>query len=87
MAQYVLASAYANGEGAPKDLAESLRWLRLAAEQEEPGALMQLAGLYMTGEGVTKDIGEAIRLTRLAAKQGEPRAEELIRKLNKLNET
>ena len=87
MAQYVLAGAYATGEGVPEDLVEAVRWLRLAAEQEEPGALMQLADLYMTGEGVPKDIGEAIRLARLAAKHGEPRAEALIRKLNKLTET
>ena len=56
-------------------------------EAWDDGNPLQLADLYMTGEGVPKDIDEAIRLTRLAAKQGEPSAQEMIRKLNKLNET
>ena len=54
----------------PRDLSEALRLYRLAAQQGNPKALINLAGMYHAGSGVAKDVKEAARLYRLAVDQG-----------------
>ena len=61
---------YANGEGVPEDDAEAVRWYRLAAEQGNATAQLNLGVMYAKGEGVPKDDAEAVRWFRLAAEQG-----------------
>ena len=61
---------YANGEGVPQDDAEAVRWYRLAAEQGNAGAQLNLGAMYSNGEGVPQDDAEAVRWYRLAAEQG-----------------
>ncbi|HQL08649.1 MAG TPA: tetratricopeptide repeat protein, partial [Lentisphaeria bacterium] len=74
-AQCKLGIMYHDGEGAPKDLAEAVKWLRKAAEQGHADAQSRLGYLYATGEGVPKDLAEAFEWTREAAKQGEAKAQ------------
>ena len=68
-AQYLLGSAYANGEGVAKDPREAVRWYRKAAEQGNAWAQYLLGNVYYFGEGVTKDPREAARWWRKAAEQ------------------
>ena len=53
------------------DLAEAVRWYRMAAEQGHVAAQFSLGVAYMDGEaGVLKDPPEAVRWYRMAAEQG-----------------
>ena len=54
-------SCHATGEGVPKDAAEAVRWVRLAAEQGYATAQSNLGLMYATGEGVPEDAAEAER--------------------------
>ena len=59
-AQYNLGFMYLLGEGVPANPVEGLRWLRLAADQEEESSFRLLADLYRNGyHGVPLDPGEA----------------------------
>ncbi|MEQ9562394.1 MAG: tetratricopeptide repeat protein, partial [Woeseiaceae bacterium] len=53
-----------------KDVAESIAWLRLSADQGHSGAQYRLGFLYDTGDGVAEDNAEAMRWYLLAANQG-----------------
>ena len=59
-------SAYERG-----DYATALRGFRLAAEQGNASAQLNLGVMYANGEGVLEDDAEAVRWYRLAAEQGE----------------
>ena len=60
-----------DGEGVPEDDAAAIRWYRLAAEQGNAGAQLNLGLMYTRGEGVPQDDAEAVRWYRLAAEQGQ----------------
>jgi TPR repeat protein len=61
-AQYNLGFMCLLGEGIAADPHEALRWLRLAADQEEEPAMRLLADLYRNGyHGVPIDLAEAAR--------------------------
>jgi hypothetical protein len=66
---------YDDGEGVPKDIAEAVRWFRLAADQGDVYAQYNLGVKYVKGEGVPQDSAEAVRWFRLAADQGAARAQ------------
>ena len=68
--QYWLGFVYGDGDGVQKDLAESLKWTKLAAEQGHAKAQYNLAWFYDKGEIVPEDIPEAMRWLRLSAEQG-----------------
>ena len=51
---YGLALMYASGEGVARDAAESLRWMRVAAEKAHPQAINLLAQAYLAGEPALK---------------------------------
>jgi TPR repeat protein len=68
--QYDLGVMYTFGSGVPKDLAEAVRWYRLAAEQGFAEAQYKLGVMYTFGKGVPKDSAEAARWCCLAAEQG-----------------
>ena len=61
---------YANGKGIPQDYREALKWYRLAADQGDADAQLNLGGMYARGEGVPQDYREALKWYRLAADQG-----------------
>ena len=90
-AQANLGVCYAQGEGVSINADESVKWLKMAAEQGEPKAQFylsvaynrgfakaqnQLGGVYEFGlGGVPKDANEALNWYRKAAEQGEPQAQ------------
>src|ERR671912_535328 len=59
-AQYYTGLMYANGEGTKQDYGEAAKWYQMAAEHDQPDALVQLARLYATGTGVDMDVPKAI---------------------------
>lgn len=61
---------YFGSDAIAKDLSESLRWARLAAQSELPEGQHLLGQLYYEGAGVPKDLKEALRWFRRAAAQG-----------------
>ena len=66
---------YATGRGVLKDEAEAVRWYRLAADQGDADAQLNLGVMYDNGRGVLKDEAEAVRWYRLAADQGDAAAQ------------
>lgn len=69
-AQNVMGLLYQGGHGVPQDHAESLRWLVLSAEQNEPTAFNNLGVVYSKGLGVKQDHAEAVKWFRRAADAG-----------------
>src|ERR1035437_9248012 len=67
--QSLLAYAYRHGPGG-RDLAESARWYRKAADQGNAYAQNTLGLIYDRGEGVAQDYVEAIKWYRKAADKG-----------------
>jgi TPR repeat protein len=70
MAQFILGTMYANGQGVLQDYKEAVRWYRLAADQGRADAQNNLGVMYENGQGVLQDDKEAVRRYRLAADQG-----------------
>ena len=66
---------YAQGEGVTQDYIEAVRWFRMAAEQGDANAQVNLGVMYGIGKGVTQDDAEAVRWFRLAAEQGDASAQ------------
>src|SRR5712675_158125 len=62
--------AYLTGDGVHKDDVEAVKWLRKAADQDNPVAERFLAEMYFKGRGVTADNAEAAKWLRKAAEQG-----------------
>jgi hypothetical protein len=58
------------GFGVPRNDAEAVRWVRLAAEQGDADAQFRLGGMYEYGEGFPENVAEAVKWYRLAAEQG-----------------
>jgi TPR repeat protein len=53
---FLLANAYRDGEGVPRDDARAVDWYEAAAEREHPAALQALAMAYLNGElGLARD--------------------------------
>jgi TPR repeat protein len=73
--QFELATAYLQGLGIPRDVAEALKWCRKAAEQGYAEAQTGLGGKYQYGVGVSKDDAEAVKWYRKAAEQGHAEAQ------------
>jgi TPR repeat protein len=73
--QVQLGLAFLTGDGVPKDNAEGVKWLRKAADQDNPVAERYLAEMYFKGRGVPADNAEAAKWLRLAAEQGDAQSE------------
>jgi TPR repeat protein len=69
-AQYMLGRAYYLGYGVARDLIETVKWYKKAAEQNYALAESGLSHLYLDGEGVAKDVTEAGRWLQKAAEHG-----------------
>jgi TPR repeat protein len=50
---------YKDGRGVAKDYKNSLRWLRISANQDEHISELAIGDMYITGQGVLKDMGKA----------------------------
>ena len=63
--------------GVPQDVAEAVRWYRLAADQGQAGAQFNLGAMYANGEGVPQNSVQAHMWFDLAAAQtaGEDRSQ------------
>ena len=61
---------YHDGRGVPRNDAEALRWLSLAADQGNPLAQCNLGLMYADGWGVPKDFVRALMWFNLSAAQG-----------------
>jgi hypothetical protein len=76
-AQLLLGALYGVGATDPpveRNIAESMKWYRRAAEQGVAAAQHNLAELYANGEGVPKNDAEAYFWWNLAAAQGHEKA-------------
>jgi len=67
--------AYLTGDGVHKDDVEAVKWLRKAADQDNPVAERFLAEMYFKGRGVTADNAEAAKWLRMAAEQGDAQSQ------------
>ncbi len=74
-AQLHLGVIYLTGDGVPKDDVEAVKWLRKAADQDNPLAERYLAEMYFKGRGVPADNTEAAKWLRMAAEQGDAESE------------
>ena len=72
MRSLVLARFYQDGTGVPKDDLQAVRWWRLAAEQDQPYAQINLGILYYCGGAVVQNYAEAAKWYGMAAEQGYP---------------
>jgi uncharacterized protein len=70
VAQLRLSVMYAEGQGVPKDDAESLKWGQLAAENGIVTAQLIMGARYNEGRGVPKDAKEALKWFQKAANKG-----------------
>jgi TPR repeat protein len=61
LAQFQLGLAYQFGKGVDRDIHESIRWYRMAANNGEPGAQNNLGTLYETGPKEVRDLVEATK--------------------------
>jgi TPR repeat protein len=78
-AQRALGVLYATGEWAgPKDLTESARWYRLAAEKGEAESQYDLGFMLLLGEGEPKNVEEGLLWLERAGTQGHSTAFRLL---------
>jgi len=61
---------YDKGQGVSQDDKEAAKWYRLAADQGNEVAQLDLGLMYYAGQGVSRDYREAAKWCRLAAEQG-----------------
>jgi TPR repeat protein len=73
--QVQIGLAYLTGDGVAKDDAEGVKWLRKAADQDNPVAERYLAEMYFKGRGVPADNTEAAKWLRMAAEQGDAQSQ------------
>jgi TPR repeat protein len=75
VAQYNLGNNYKLGRGTGKNLAEAVRYYRLAAEQGFANAQFELGCRYELGQGVETDMTAARYWYQLAAGSGHKAAQ------------
>ena len=73
-----------HGGSTPRDVAESLKWYRKAAEQGFAEAQYNLGASYYHGDGVPKDDVEAYAWLSVAAAGGDLDAAKAIDQMSKL---
>lgn len=76
LSQFYLGLLYGFGDGVKKDLAEAVRWWRLASVQGNIAAQSNLGFMYKYGNGVTKDPVAAYMWSKIAAEGGATYARE-----------
>ncbi len=76
VAQNNLGKMYADGRGAPQDLAKSVEWFTKAAMQGEPDAALNLGVACLYGRGTTQDHNQACYWFKAAKRAGNRYANE-----------
>jgi uncharacterized protein len=74
-AQFALALSYSTGNGHPQDLAQGVKWYRLAATQNHALAQFNLGLMLAAGEGEPRDDAAAMGWIRRAAESGDAGAQ------------
>lgn len=74
-AQNLLGEMHYCGHGVARKPLVSLKWWRLAAEQDFANAQFNIGNIYWDGEVVQKDDNEAAKWYRMAAEQGDAEAQ------------
>ena len=69
-AQYLLASAYANGQGVPQNYTEAAKWAQRAADQGFAIAQYYLGLAYGNGQGVSQDFVQSYMWFEVSATRG-----------------
>jgi TPR repeat protein len=77
-AQNELGVMYRQGDGVPRDKAESVKWYRRAALQKYPDALYNLGIAYFNGDGVASDELRAYAYLAIAKDAGSTEASEAL---------
>ena len=78
-AQYQLGGRYLNGgDGFDKNVAEGVRYIRMAAEGEYVVAKLKLGVIYLNGEGVSQDCNVALDWFRQSADEGDAIAQYMM---------
>ena len=80
---FLLAIAYAQGKGVPKDDVLAARWFHQAARRGHPRARTSLAYMHFTGRGVRKDPVLAYVMCSQAADEGDPLARDLLARMRR----
>lgn len=80
---FLLAIAYAQGKGVPKDDVLAARWFHQAARRGHARARTSLAYMHFTGRGVRRDPVLAYVMCAQAADEGDPLARDLMAKLRR----
>lgn len=75
VSQEQLGAVYGIGAGVPQDLAEAIKWTRIAAVRGNANAQAALGECYSLGDGVQKDDVEAVKWYSKAADQGNASAQ------------
>jgi hypothetical protein len=65
---------YYYGIGVIQDYEAAAKWYRLAAEQGDASAQLNLGEIYLKGQGVTQDYTRAYMWWEIAASQGDENA-------------
>ena len=73
-AQVALFNIYNFGFGVPIDQPTAIAWIAMAAEQDDPDAIYNLAAMTLEGQGTAQDPGKAIQLLYRAAELKSPEA-------------
>lgn len=73
--QFAIGLSYLTGSGVPKDAQQALHWIRLAAAQDHPDALITLGAMYEQGIDVAAAPHSALDWYRKAAALGQPDAQ------------
>ena len=78
-AQRELGASYARGDwSGPQDLAEAVRWYRLAAEKGHADAQYNLGFMLLLGEGAPQNVEEGLMWLHRSGEQGESAAFRLL---------
>ena len=76
--QYCLGMCYYGGLGVKLNEGAAFKWVRKAAEQNEPDAQKALGDMYLRGEGVKADEIEALEWYRKASYNGNGEAGRIV---------
>lgn len=66
---------YLDGQVAPQNFPEAMKWLLAATGQGVPAAQAGVAAMFYEGQGVPQSYDEAAKWMQLAAAQGDPEAQ------------
>ncbi|MCX7108694.1 MAG: tetratricopeptide repeat protein [Proteobacteria bacterium] len=81
--QFNLGMAYAKGESVPRNIAEAVKWFRMAAMQGHAEAQFSLGLLYHFGhnQGIHQNYAETAKWWLMAAEQGDAKAQSALAQL------